>query len=209
MLEMIGQPGCELISQPDSSFLRDLAAIVESGNTAPCVAEIGVGIGATTVAVCRMLSNRGSFHLFDFADKLEVLRKDLNALGFHSFECFGNSRGHWDSYNWSLIKIIERESSPIYDYVYIDGAHTVLHDALAFYLVDSLLKPGGCVNFDDYYWSFATSPGINPERNPGIRDFLTEEQIKARQVKMVIDLLVERHAGYECIERNKVYRKVV
>lgn len=208
MIELIGQPGYELISQPDSSFLRDLAAILESGNTDPCVAEIGIGVGATTVAVCRMLNNRGRFHLFDFADKLEKLRKDLDALGFHNLGYFGNSRRRWDSYNWSLLQLIERESEPIYDYVYVDGVHTVFHDALAFYLVDKLLKPGGCINFDDYYWSFSTSPYLNPERNPTIHDFLTDEQIEARHVKLVVDLLVERHEGYECIERNKVYRKL-
>jgi predicted O-methyltransferase YrrM len=208
MIELIGQPGYETISQPDSSMLRDLSQILDSGNVAPCIAEIGVGIGATTVAVCRLLDNRGHFHLFDYAEKLTKLQAELAALGFTNLECLGNSRRHWDSYNWSLLALIERESGPIYDYVYVDGAHTVLHDALAFYLIDQLLKPGGCINFDDYYWSFATSPGLNPQRNPKILEFLTEEQIKAKQVKLVVDVLVARHPRYECVEKNKVYRKV-
>ena len=39
---------------------------------------------------------------------------------------------------------------PIFDYVFIDGAHTWMLDALAFLLVDRLLRVGGYVDFDDY-----------------------------------------------------------
>ena len=61
------------------------------------------------------------------------------------------------SYTWRLMRFLEEDPTPRFDLCYLDGAHTYV-DALAFFLVDRLLRPGGWVIFDDLNWTYATSP---------------------------------------------------
>lgn len=207
ILELIGKPGYETISTPDATVIMHLRRMIDSGHAGPCVAEVGVGIGATTLEICRVLSRRGRLHLFDFVDKIDNLRQDLDKQGFGNIEYFSNSRRLWDSYNWSLLAILQRVREPIYDYVYLDGAHTYLHDGLAFFLLDRLLKPGGLMHLDDYNWSYAISPTTNPHKNPRILDLLSNEQIEACHIKMIVDIIVRSDQRYEVVEANKVFRK--
>ncbi len=53
----------------------------------------------------------------------------------------------------SLAKLLSAESRPVFDFVYVDGAHTgpgVLSDAV---LSFDLLRNGGIMLFDDYLWA--------------------------------------------------------
>ena len=61
------------------------------------------------------------------------------------------------SYTWRLMRFLEEDPTPRFDLCYLDGAHRYV-DALAFFLVDRLLRPGGWVIFDDLNWTYATSP---------------------------------------------------
>lgn len=73
-----------------------------------------------------------------------------------------------DSYNWNLIKLFKSSGfQPIFDYCFLDGAHTFAIDALSFFLVDKLLKVGGYVDFDDYGWRLRNS-SLDPEKIPEI-----------------------------------------
>lgn len=92
---------------------------------------------------------------------LEVKQK-LNEAGFFNVIAHGNSRKTMDSYNWSLMKLLQVRREPFFDYVFIDGAHVWAIDALTFFLVDRLLKPGGYIDFDDYDWTIRNSPSVNP-----------------------------------------------
>ncbi len=113
-----------------------------------------------------------------------------------------------DSYNWSLMRMLEQsDGRPVFDYVFVDGAHTWAHDALAFLLVDRLLVPGGYVDFDDYRWSLRNSPSMNPQAFPDVEVLYSEEQIDSRQVALVVDLLVRPDSHYEELVENKVFRK--
>lgn len=105
------------------------------------------------------------------------------------------------------MKILREHPEPIYDYVFIDGAHTWAHDALAFLVIDRLLKPGGYVDFDDYHWTLADSPSLNPQVFPKTAEWYTRDQIEAKQVKLVVDLLVRRDDRYEEVLADKVFRK--
>jgi hypothetical protein len=89
-------------------------------------------------------------HLFDFTERLDELSSDLRRLGYFNIECYGNTSKHWDSHNWTLAKFLLEGKEGIYDYIYVDGAHTFAVDGLAFFLCDRLLKPGGFLEFDDY-----------------------------------------------------------
>lgn len=73
-----------------------------------------------------------------------------------------------------LAELIAHGGSELFDCVYIDGSHRpadVLADAI---LGFALLKPGGCIIFDDYCWTDSTtSDGINSAPKVGIDAFTT------------------------------------
>src|SRR5437764_14797386 len=128
MIERIGTPGYETVSIPNRNAAAVIQALCSAGNDTPVVAEIGVGIGATSLAIAALLDNRGELHLFDFEAKVDELVSDLAGGGFTNIRGFGNTDRHWDSYNWTLGRMILDEKRNVYDYIYIDGAHTFVVD---------------------------------------------------------------------------------
>jgi predicted O-methyltransferase YrrM len=96
------------------------------------------------------------------------------------------------SYTWFLHdKMREqlREGSriePLYDFIFIDGAHSWDVDGLAFALADRLLKPGGHILLDDLDWRF-------DERWPDI----PEHQRSLEQVREVWELMALTSPGYD------------
>jgi SAM-dependent methyltransferase len=104
--------------------------------------------------------------------------------------------------------VLAAHEQPVFDYVFIDGSHTWAHDALAFLLVDRLLRPGGYADFDDYTWSLRHSPSMNPQAYPDVEQLYTDEQIDRPQVALVVDLLVRRDPRYAEVVPNKIFRKV-
>lgn len=97
------------------------------------------------------------------------------------------------SYNWRLMKLIRENPEPIFDFCYIDGAHDWYTDALAFSLVDKLLRPGGWIIFDDISWTFAESPGM---KDTDFVKNMPEEEKTTPQIKLIYDLLVKRNPNY-------------
>ena len=171
------------------------------------IAEIGVDQGATSEAILGWLDGRGELHLFDFDDRLTSVAERLRGKGLTNFVTHGNSHRTLDSYNWSLMTVLQDSPAPFFDYIYMDGAHTWAVDALAFFLVDLLLKPGGYIDFDDYYWTIDGSPTVNPRVHPRMREMYTDEQMQTRQVASIVDLLVRRPGRYEEVVPNKIFRK--
>ena len=170
-------------------------------------AEIGVYKGYTAARIADVLAGRGEIHLFDYADRVEPVARALREAGHANVVEHPNSRRVLDSYNWSLMRVLAERGEGAFDYVFLDGAHTWAHDALAFALADRLLAPGGYVDFDDYRWTLRASPSMNPEAFPEVARLYTDEQIDARQVALVVDLLVRRDARYEEVVADKVFRK--
>lgn len=174
---------------------------------AQVIAELGVYRGSTTRKLAQWLDGRGMLYLFDFEDVVERVANRVKQDGYENVLTFGNSYKLLDSYNWSLLRLIETTPEPIFDYVFLDGAHTFAIDALAFYLIDRLLKPGGYIDFDDYEWTLAGSPSLNPSVFPATGRSYTQEQIDAPQMAILIDALVRRHPSYEEVVENKIFRK--
>jgi len=170
-------------------------------------AEIGVYKGYTASRVAEVLGGDGEIHLFDYADRVEPVARALREAGHANVVAHPNSRRVLDSYNWSLMRVLAERGEDAFDYVFLDGAHTWVHDALAFALADRLLAPGGYVDFDDYRWTLRASPSMNPEAFPEVERLYTDEQIDAQQVALVVDLLVRRDARYEEVVADKVFRK--
>ena len=97
------------------------------------------------------------------------------------------------SYTWRLMKMLEHDPNPRFDFCYIDGAHTWADDGFAFFLVDRLLKPGAWIVFDDIDWSYATSPSM---RDTALVRSMSAEEQTSQQVKKVFELLVKTHPSY-------------
>lgn len=97
------------------------------------------------------------------------------------------------SYTWRLMKFLEENTEPIFDFCYIDGAHDWFTDGFAFLLVDKLLKPGGWVIFDDMFWTHSTSPYWRDKPETLAMPY---EERTTPQVKKVYDLLVKRNPDY-------------
>jgi predicted O-methyltransferase YrrM len=170
-------------------------------------AELGVYKGYTAARIAEQLAGEGEIHLFDYEDRLVEAAARVRATGHTNVIEHPNSRRIMDSYNWSLMRLLAEHGEPIFDYVFIDGAHTWMLDALAFLLVDRLLRVGGYVDFDDYAWTLAGSPSMKPEVFPDVCRLYSSEQIEERQVALVVDLLVRPDPRYEELLENKVFRK--
>jgi predicted O-methyltransferase YrrM len=102
------------------------------------------------------------------------------------------------TYIWELRNIIKKHTqngqcTPIYDFCFIDGAHTWETDGFAFFLVDKLLKPGGWILFDDINWTISESKSL--ANFDFIKEMPIEEKTTA-QVKEIIELLVSQHPNY-------------
>lgn len=170
-------------------------------------AEIGVYKGDTALGVAEALRGEGEIHLFDYEDRVAAVVARLQEAGHANVVAHPNSRRLMDSYNWSLMRVLEEHGEGVLDYVFLDGAHTWAHDALAYAIADRLLMPGGYLDFDDYTWSLRHSPSMNPDAFPEIEQLYSDDQIDARQVALVVDLLVRPNDAYEEIVPNKIFRK--
>lgn len=103
------------------------------------------------------------------------------------------------SYTWELMKIIDRQTidgrcKPIFDLVYIDGAHNFEIDCCAFFLADKLLRPGGYVLFDDLNWTYNKSPALKD--SDWVRN-MAEDEKTTPHIRKLVDLVVKTHTGYD------------
>lgn len=84
-----------------------------------------------------------------------------------------------------LAKLLAGGKAGYFDFIYVDGSHAapdVLTDAV---LSFKLLKKGGVICFDDYYWSEPDLREKDPIRCPKISiDAFTN--IFCRQIKVII-----------------------
>lgn len=104
------------------------------------------------------------------------------------------------SYVWRLMKFIDEDPHPKFDFCYIDGAHSWFTDGLAFFLVDKLLFPGGWIIFDDLDWTFSNSPTLQHSNNVKL---MPAEEIETPQIRKVYELLVKPHPSYgNFIDKN-------
>lgn len=169
-------------------------------------AEFGFYRADTARRVCELFPN-ATLHLFDFYESIPAAKEKLAKFPNRIF-FYGNSQKFNDSYNWSLMHLLGNQlAMPVFDYCFLDGAHTVAIDALTFFLCDRLLKVGGFMDFDDYNWRIRGS-SLDPSRIPAIADQYTDEQIDSNQVALIVDILVKPDRRYREVVPNKVYQKI-
>ncbi len=97
------------------------------------------------------------------------------------------------SYTWELMRLLEQDPLPRFDFAYIDGGHTWDVSGFGFLLVDRLLAPGGWVLFDDLDWTLGGSPSM---RKTDWVKALPEEERTTPQVRKVFEVLVRTHPDY-------------
>lgn len=173
-------------------------------------AEIGVESGKTTLKICEILKEGSEIHLYDYEHNVNEVAKKINQLYKNKFNIkkFGIIKG---DYNWNLMKLINNKININYDYVYLDGAHTLTIDGLAFFLIDKLLKVKGYIEFDDYNWSIAKSPTCSPYPPVNNKKYLenfTSEQIEIPHIKLIVDNLVKTNKNYIEIIKNRIFQKI-
>lgn len=191
-----------LISEPCPEFLsavKHLKSITPHGIT---VAEIGIGFGATALQVLQMLDADDIYYAFDFEDVLKDFADDLRARDF-GIKCqivtAGNSHYADDSYNWNLSNLIfqmrQNYQRGIFDAVYLDGAHTLLHDGLAVCLLKELIKDGGILILDDLYWTVANN--FPSGRDNAIKNNMPKEQMEDMQILRVQEIFLSNDPNFE------------
>ena len=158
------------------------------------VAEIGVGAGATSVEIVKRLRKQDSFYMFSYEEDVIGVKDDLEEI-YGTDVCdiyaMGNSHKLLDSYNWSLLKLYKSsENKRLFDVVYLDGAHTFIHDGLATCILKKMIKTGGMLIFDDLDWCHAKSPTANPILRPATKENFTDEQINCCQVAEVVNMFM-------------------
>lgn len=131
-------------------------------------------------------------------------------------------------YTWYLKGEIEARSDaagncePLFDFCYLDGAHTWIVDGLAVILIERLLKPGGWLLLDDLDWAIGdhleTLPQGSVEEALGSLDLfrstgwdagsgfgyglfptawtMTRRERNRRQLKDVFELIVKPHPSF-------------
>lgn len=202
------------VSVPCREFI-ELIEKKKHENRIITVAEIGVGIGATAVSVCKQLQKEDTYYCFDYEDIVEDLLHDLNKIPEICCTLVGGGNTHrvFDSYNWNLCKLLfhmrNNNLQGIFDVVYLDGAHSFLHDSTACCLLKELLKPNGYIVFDDVYWAWAG------EIDPKLKDMFTEEQLCDFQIQRVLNAFMIEDERFQQIYMSQslnpwraVYRKL-
>ncbi|HUF10570.1 MAG TPA: class I SAM-dependent methyltransferase [Rhodothermales bacterium] len=165
-------------------------------NQPEAILELGFAHGVSTCYMAATLSEMGrgtivSIDLEPARDRKPNIEDLLERIGERDrVEVFYEPT----SYTWRLMKFLEEDPSARFDLCYVDGAHSWFVDALAFFLVDRLLKPGGWIIFDDLDWSYATSPSL--KNLEWVRNMPPEEQETA-QIRKIYELLVKAHPNYE------------
>ncbi len=161
------------------------------------VLELGFAHGESSAYIAAIIEDNGSGKLTTI-DKANAIYREppieqvLSDLDLR----------HWvnvvyaeRSYTWELGKMIKQDSKPFFDLCYLDAGHTWDVTGFGFVLIDMLLKPGGWIIFDDLDWTLAYSIKRNPEKEAQISKRYSQDEINAKGVRMVWDILVPR-LGY-------------
>lgn len=159
------------------------------------ILELGCNHGVSTCYMAGIIHSRGKGSITTI-DRYSAKKKKPNIFDLlkktqltNYVTCYFEQT----SMDWRLMKIIEQNKNPIYDFCYFDAGHNWHDTGFAFFLVDRLLRPGGWVLFDDLDWTYAKSTILkNTEKVKQMR----EEERDTPQVLKVFELLVKRHPSY-------------
>jgi predicted O-methyltransferase YrrM len=115
------------------------------------------GVGSVYIAAALESNGAGTLTGVDLAETAELKPGAVDLLERAGLSQRVNLVFEDGGYVWFLYRTLREQLrddriEPLYDFVFLDGAHTWDVDALAFASVDRLLKPGGWILFDDLDW---------------------------------------------------------
>jgi predicted O-methyltransferase YrrM len=148
------------------------------------------GVGAMYIASALEANGAGRLTSVDipYEERRAVAGRELlQQAGLHSRVDVVLEDG---GYNWFLHRTLRQQLrddhiEPLYDFVFLDGAHTWLDDGLALLLIERLLKPGGWVHLDDLAWL------------PTAREDFPEHQRTFSHVREIWELLVVPNPAFD------------
>ena len=174
------------------------------------ILELGFLHGVSTCYMAGALDDlgRGSITTIDLQNACNAepnIGSLLSSLGLQNFVTIFYEP---TSYVWRLMKMLEEDPSPRFDFCYIDGSHNWFTDGFAFFLVDRLLVSGGWIIFDDLDWTYAKSP--TEQDTERVRSMPIDEK-HTPQVRKVYELLVKTHPAYGnfCVKDGWAYTRKI
>lgn len=203
MLEKIATKGFETISTPDACVLKYLDRILQH-KPDPTIYEIGVGIGATTLPIAERLQNRGRIIPFSRQQDVTELVSDLQDRGFANVdERWGSPPHTYSGYHFELARGFVDGALPTFEMAYIDGGHVFHLDAPATCILKELCNPGGYMIFDDWSWSLAKSPTLNPSIHPETARDFDQTQIETSHVQLVCKAMMDTDDRFQFVELDR------
>lgn len=157
--------------------------------------ELGFAHGVSSCYMASILKDMGEGYLTTIdLYSAKHRRPNIEQL-IHKLDLYGyiDYYYEYESYNWRLMRFIEVNDGPVFDFCYIDGAHDWNVDGFAFLLVDKLLKPGGWIIFDDMNWTFNSSPSMRELDR--VKNMPYDVKNIPHMTK-VFDVLVKPHPDY-------------
>jgi predicted O-methyltransferase YrrM len=112
------------------------------------------------------------------------------------------------SYNWFLKQRVEEASdaagntSPRFDFCYLDGAKNFNVDGLAVVLIEKLLRPGGWLLMDDLEWTYEDNPWILPSADGRPLGPVSESERTEPHLAAVFELIVKQHPSFSRFRRE-------
>ena len=180
----------------DYKYVLMFKDLFEKNNVQNCL-ELMPGMGKSSAFIATLLKdNNCAGHLTTIdLRKSKNLKPNIEEI-IHQLELDDVVTSYFErqSVNWGLMKLIKENSSPIYDFVLINGPGNWYETGFTFNLVDKLLKPGGIVIIDSLNWSYGSSPSL---KNTDFVKKMDEDERESRQARLVYDLLVKTHTSYE------------
>jgi predicted O-methyltransferase YrrM len=145
---------------------RVIGEFIVTHNLRDCL-ELGFCHGVSSACIAAALDEIGSGSLvtIDQCNDEGIATRDLvpniaQVLGKLNLQDKVRYFFEPTSYLWRLMRMLEEDPRPRFDFCYIDGAHSWFVDGFAFFLVERLLRPGGWILFDDLNWTYAASESL-------------------------------------------------
>lgn len=210
MLEKIGTTGFETLSKSDPAVLDRLETVLKTVPE-PIVFEIGVGIGATTVEMAKLMNGHGKLHLFSRHSDVRELADDLLSRGFANVAQWGSANRIYSGYHFELADGFVTGRLPKFDLAYLDGGHVMHLDGPAICILKELANEGAYLILDDVGWSLEQSPTMSPLVRAQTAAEYDPAQIAACHVDMARRCFLEtdRRFVLEQISHNTaVYRRL-
>jgi predicted O-methyltransferase YrrM len=172
------------------------------------ILELGTGIGTSACYMAAALDENGTGNIvsIDSNEELPAWVNKTFDLVNPELKKYFTSIIQPSGYNYELMKMLQNNLTeygfnPVFDFCFIDGAHTWQEDGFAFSLTYHLLKPGGWILFDDLTWTMAQSAEAQKHIHEK-KQIIPEEIQSTPQMLKVWELLVLRHPGFIEFKRS-------